>query len=110
MKAKETKTKNYPYLSDIINNHKTQFGKWKIQLIMAFNFISPEETRTMHTRSDNIKIIMGSETNDIIENLRESVLQRYQNRLEESMIVLICFIIVLPHNRAHTQFRKFVND
>ena len=53
---------------------------------------------------------MGIETNDIIENLRESVLQRYQNRLEESMIVLICFIIVLPHNRAHTQFRKFVND
>ena len=53
---------------------------------------------------------MGSETNDIIENLRESVLQRYQNRLEESMIVLICFIIVLPHNRAHTQIRKFVND
>ena len=74
-----------PYLNDIINNHKTQFGKWKIQLTMAFNFISPEETRTMHTSSDNIKMIMGSETNDIIENLRESLLQRHQKRLEESM-------------------------
>ena len=28
-----------PYLSDIINNHKTQ-GEWKIHLIMTFNFIS----------------------------------------------------------------------
>ena len=44
---------------------------------MAINFISPEETRTMYTRGDNIKIMMGSETNDIIEKLRESSLQRY---------------------------------
>ena len=65
------------YWSDLINNHETQFGEWKIQLTMAINFISPEETRTMYTRSDNIKTMMGSETNDIIEKLRESSLQRY---------------------------------
>ena len=46
-----------PYLSDIINNHKIQFGEWEIQLTMEINFISPEETDTMYTRSDNIKII-----------------------------------------------------
>ena len=73
------------YLSNIINNHKTQFGECKIQLTMEINFISPEETGTMHTRSDNIKIMMGSETNDIIERLRQSHLQRYQERLKESM-------------------------
>ena len=28
---------------------------------------------------------MGSETNDIIEELRESLLQNYHNNLEESM-------------------------
>ena len=39
----------------------------------------------MHTKSDNIEIIMGSETNDIIEELRESLLQNYHNYLEESM-------------------------
>ena len=38
----------------------------------------------MHTRSDNIKIMMGSETDDIIEELFES-LQKYQERLEELM-------------------------
>ena len=38
----------------------------------------------MRTRSDNIEIMMGSETNKIIEELLESLLQRYQEELEES--------------------------
>ena len=57
-----------PYLSNIINNHK----KRKMQLTMPINFISSkylEETCTMHTKSDNIKIMMRSETNDIINEL-----------------------------------------
>ena len=55
---------------------------------MSINFISSkdsDDTRNMHAKSDNIKIIMGSETNDIIEELRESFLQNYHNNLEESM-------------------------
>ena len=39
----------------------------------------------MHTKSDNIEIITSSQTNDIIEELWESLLQKYQHRLEESM-------------------------
>ena len=60
----------------------------KIQLTMQINFISSKdsrETSTMHTKSRNIEIMMGSETNDIIEELSESFLQNYQERLEESM-------------------------
>ena len=60
----------------------------KIQLTMQINFISSKdsrETRTMHTKSRNIEIMMGSETNDIIEELSESFLQNHQERLEESM-------------------------
>ena len=41
----------------------------EIQLTMAINFISSKdsgETRNMHTKSDNIEIIMSSETNVII--------------------------------------------
>ena len=94
-----------PYLSDIINDHKTlknlrvhssnevidyetQFGEWKIQLTISINFISSkdsDETRNMHTKSDNIEIMMGSETDDIIDELFESLLQKYQEGLEESM-------------------------
>ena len=57
-----------PYLSNIIKTHKTLFREWKIQLTMAINFISSEGVYTMHTKSDNIKIIMDKETNDIIKN------------------------------------------
>ena len=39
---------------------------------MSINFISykdSDETRTMHTKSDNIEIMVGSETGEIIEEL-----------------------------------------
>ena len=36
-------------------------------------------------KSDNIEIITGSETDEIIEGLFESLLERYQEGLEESM-------------------------
>ena len=39
----------------------------------------------MHTKSDNIETIMRTETNDIIEKLFESLLQKYQEGLKESM-------------------------
>ena len=76
-----------PYLCDIINDHKTQ-GDWKIKLTMAINFFSSKdskETRTMYSPSGNIKNMMGSETDKIIEDLFDSFLQRYQKVLEESM-------------------------
>ena len=88
-----------PYLSDIINDHKTQGewiihsgntitehkpqGEWKIHLTLAINFISSkdsDETRTMHTKSNNVEIMTGSETDEIIKELK-----RYQEGLEESM-------------------------
>ena len=77
-----------PYLSFMINNHKT-LGEWKIQLSMKNNFVSSkddsDETCIMNNWSDNIEIIMGSETDDIINELFKSFLQRYQEGLEESL-------------------------
>ena len=37
----------------------------------------------MHTKSNNIEIMMGNETDEIIEDLFESLLQNYQEGLEE---------------------------
>ena len=76
-----------PYLSDMINDHKSQ-GEWKIQLAMSINFMSSkdsEETRTKHTKSHNIEIMMSSEIDEIIKELFQSFLQKYQEGLEESM-------------------------
>ena len=56
---------------------------------MAINFISskkdPDEPRSMRTRSDNIEIMMGSETDEIIPETFKSLLQKCQEGLEESM-------------------------
>ena len=38
----------------------------------------------MHTKSDNIEIIMGSKTDDIIDELLKPFLQKYQEGLEKS--------------------------
>ena len=95
IKAKNLSVKKYlrmigPYLSDIINDHKTQevvkfhsgnkvidyetnLGEWKIQLLMTINFVPSEndsdEIRAMHIKSDNIYILMGNETDEIINFL-----------------------------------------
>ena len=71
----------------MINNHKTQ-GEWKIHLTMAINFFSSidsEEIRTLHSKSDNREILIDNETDEIIEDLFDSFLQRYQKGLEKSM-------------------------
>ena len=56
---------------------------------MAINFISSKEdsyeTCIMLAKSDNIEIMMGSETDEIIEELSKSLMQRCQEGLEESM-------------------------
>ena len=39
-----------------------------------------KEICTMHTKSDNIKIMMDSETNDIVKKLFKS-LQKYQKKI-----------------------------
>ena len=53
------------------------------------NFISSkpdsDETCIIHTKSNNKEIMNGSDTNEVIEELFESLLQRYQENLETKM-------------------------
>ena len=39
----------------------------------------------MHAKGNDVEITMGNETNEIIEELFKSFLQKYQEGLEESM-------------------------
>ena len=71
-----------PHLSGIINDYKTQ-DKWKIHLIMAINILlskDSEETRTMDSKSDNIEVMMGSEMDEILQELFDSFLQRSKKK------------------------------
>ena len=60
------------YLADLTNDYKSK-GEWKIQLIAEINFISlkpdSNETRIMHTKSDNEEIMVGSDRSDVIKEL-----------------------------------------
>ena len=54
---------------------------------MAINFISPEETIPLDTKSDNINFMVGVETNDIIEKLRKSLFQKLKELMRVSKFV-----------------------
>ena len=69
------------YLEEIMN-------EWKIQINMSLNFISlkySDQVRTMHTKSDNVDIMTGVDTNDVVEEPFKSTLERYHTGLQESM-------------------------
>ena len=96
MKVKAIKTKTLSikldlnmirlYLRDIINDHKTQ-REWRIQLKMTINFISSkdsDETHTMHTmhiKSHNIEIKVGSEIDDIIKEYFKNSFGKISRRI-----------------------------
>ena len=73
------------YSRHILNDHKNQ-GELKISLTVIINFISSkdsDEICTIHAKSNNLEFMMGNGTNEIIKELFESLLQKYQEGLEE---------------------------
>ena len=71
----------------MIEDYKSK-GKWKIQITMRIIFISfidKNETRVMHTKSDNVEIMNGTDTSDAINKLINSFMKRYQEGLETKM-------------------------
>ena len=51
---------------------KRESGEWKVKLVLKINFISSKnfnDTRDMHSKSDNVEIIMGFDTNKIIKKI-----------------------------------------
>ena len=60
----------------------------EIQLVMKINFISSLDTneiRNLYRKSNNVEIIMGTETDDIINELFKSFLIKYQEGSETKM-------------------------
>ena len=73
-----------PYLKDIISNLKKS-DTWKIQLTIENKFISSinnDEEHVMHSKSDNIEIMINDDADEVIEELFKSLKNRYQNDLE----------------------------
>ena len=71
LSAEEYLNKIRPYLKDIINNIKKS-DSWKIQLTITNNLISSidnDEENRMHSKIDNIEIMINDEANEVIEKL-----------------------------------------
>ena len=61
---------------------------WKIQLTISTNFISSkdtEEERVMYAMSGNIKFTSHNDANDVVNELFESLLSRYEDNSETLM-------------------------
>ena len=76
------------YLRELIEEYKLK-EEWKVQLTIEVNFISlkpsSDGTRIRYTRSDNIEIMFGDDNDDIIEQFFESLLQKYEENLQNKM-------------------------
>ena len=74
-------------MKDIINN-LNKSDPWKIQVKIAINYISfkeIDEERVMHSNSDNIETMIYCKADKLFKNIFESLLRRYEVRLETSM-------------------------
>ena len=68
------------------NSNDTDRGEWKIMLRMYVKCISTksfEETRTMHPKSKQVEFYMGSDTENVINTLFNTLLQHFQ-RIQET--------------------------
>ena len=69
------------------DNNNSNRAEWKIQLTMQNSCISTksfEETCTTYTKSEPAEIFMGSNTEDVIDKLFNTLLQRFQRAQETS--------------------------
>ena len=89
-----------PYLRDLINDHKpmtesnneendsdSDRAEWKIKVVMQNSCIFTkkfEETRTIYSASEPVESFMGSDTEDVIDTLFHTILQRFQQAQETS--------------------------
>ena len=85
LSVKEYLNKIKPYLKYIIDLQK--FDTWESLLTIAINFISSKnanEGQVMHSKSDNIEVVIYDKANEVIEKIFESLLSRYQIVIETS--------------------------
>ena len=89
-----------PYLRDLINDqkptkelnneendHDTERGEWKIQLVLQNNCTSTKnfkDTCTIYSASKPVEVFMCSNTNDVINRLFDTTLERFQQTIETS--------------------------
>ena len=73
--------------NDNNSNEENDRTEWKIQLLIQNNFISLKDfkdTRTIYSASKPVEIFMGSNTENVIDTLFNTILNRIQQAMETS--------------------------
>ena len=81
---------------------------WKIQLAIAIHFISSknkDEERVMHSKSDNIKVMINHNGDEVVEKRFKLLLNRYQIALE-ALVWGSDFIFECVHLLYHKSRKK----
>ena len=97
---------NNSYNNTNNSNNNNNTAEWKIQLVMQNNFISDkdfEDTRIIYLASKPVEIFMGSDTENAIDTLFNTILDRIQQAIETSnkeeadllLKALLYYIIIL---------------
>ena len=66
------------------NNNNTDRAEWKIQLVMQNSFFLDKDPRTICSASKPVEIFMGSDTENAIDTLFNTILDRIQQAIETS--------------------------
>ena len=72
--------------NDNDNDNDTDRGEWNIMLRMYIKCISTKgfnETRTMHPKSKQVEVYMGSDTENVVDTLFNTLSQNFQ-RIQET--------------------------
>ena len=75
-----------PHLIEMINKSKDD-DSWKIQLTMKISFTPLQgfnDKRSLYVKTKNVVIMMGSDTNEIVKELFDSLIEKFQEPLEYS--------------------------
>ena len=78
----DTNNNNTDNNNDNNNNNNTDRGEWKIQLSIIISCISTKRfnvKRTMHSKSKAVEVFMGSDTENVIDTLFNTLLQNFQS-------------------------------
>ena len=98
----------------MITDYKSK-GEWKIQLTAEINFTSlkpdSNETRIMHTKSDNEEIMVGSDTNDVIKELFKSFLKGSEFEFDGVNLLYYDFNkIILNRGGSYIESAQWIKD
>ena len=111
------------YLKNI--NNLKKYDTCEVQLTIAINLISSKDTdeeRAMHSKSDNIEIMIHGKADEVNKEIFESFVKRFPIQLETStkgpdfifdcvnLLHYICHKINLNHSRSYIYSPNWIKN